>query len=295
MDAGPDEVPVRVAPGTERSADTPDTDDARLDELVHGLRDALAHLDLTTTRRHLALLELHAERTEAANGPGRATFQARACRTMFALTEGDLVGAARMTDEVERIGVAAELAETGPVVRTLRNDRARQLGDREGMARGAAACEAYAETHGPASRAAVVARSEAAVLWLDSGSAGRAAAAVDRLADHVDALADDVLPLVASRVCETAVGSGRRVVAAHCARLLQPFAHHAVVAPDATAFGGVVDDFLALATGDREAATRARVAYEQLGASWWARRRALDLRPSTSLPRVLHLHPSYRA
>jgi hypothetical protein len=66
------------------------------------------------------------------------------------------------------------------------------------------------------------------------------------------------------------------------------------VAPGATAFGGVVDDYLALATGDREFASRARTSYEQLGAWWWARRRGLELRPSTSLPRVLHLHPSHR-
>ena len=292
MDAREPGVPVR--PGHDGPS-TNDPADPRLGELVEGLRAALEHLDLTTTRRQLALLELHAERTDADRGPGRATFYARACRTMFALTEGDLVGAARMTDEAEHIGVAAALAETGPVVRALRNDRARQLGDREGMARGAAACESYAEAHDPSSVAAVVARSEAAVLWLDSGGTARAAALVDRLAGQVEGLGDDVLPLVASRLCEAAVGSGRRVVAARCARLLQPFAHHAVVSPDATSFGGVVDDFLALATGDRDSATRARIAYEQLGASWWARRRALDLRPSTSLPRVLHLHPSHRA
>ncbi len=292
MDAGDPGVPVRVGDGST----TNDAPDARLHQLIEGLRAALELLDLTTTRRHLALLELHAERTDPEGRPGRATFYARVCRAMFALTEGDLVGAARMSDEAERIGVFAHLAENRAVVRTLRNDRARQLGDREGLATGAAACEAYADAQDEVSRAtAVVARSEAAVLWLESGSIGRAAALVDRLADRVESLDDHLLPLVASRLCEAAVGSGRRVVAARCARLLQPFAHQAVVAPDATAFGGVVDDFIALATGDRESATRARISYEQLGAWWWARRRALDLHPSTSLPRVLHLHPSYRA
>src|SRR3954464_1052253 len=54
-----------------------------------GRRPRLERLDLTATRRQLALLELHAEQTDGqAHGP--ALFYARACRAMFALTEGDL-------------------------------------------------------------------------------------------------------------------------------------------------------------------------------------------------------------
>ena len=133
------------------------------------------------------------------------------------------------------------------------------------------------------------------MLWLESGDVARAGRLVDRLDGRLEGLPDEDGPLlVLSRVCEAAVGSGRRVTAATCSAALQPHAHRAVVAPGATAFGGVVDDYLALVTGDRDLAAQARASYEQLGAWWWARRRALDLWPSTSLPRVLHLHPSHR-
>ena len=209
---------------------------------------------------------------------------------MFALTEGDLVGATSMTDEAARIGTRAALPEAEAVVRTLRNDRARQLGDREGMATRAARCEARA-----AAERSTAARAEAAVLWLGSGDVARAARLVDVLQGQLEHLPDDDEKLlVLSRVCEAAVGTGRRVAASTSARLLEPFAHRAVVAPGATAFGGVVDDFIALATGDREAAgTRPRVV-RAARRRWWARRRALDVQPSTSFPRVLHLHPSHR-
>jgi hypothetical protein len=288
VDAAKPGVPAVVGKGGP-STNSPDTPDGRLHQLLEELRAALERLDLTTTRRQLARLELHAEHVDA-GGPGRATFFARACRAMFALTEGDLVGAASMTDEAARIGTRAALPEAEAVVRTLRNDRARQLGDREGMATGAAWCEARA-----ARERSTAARAEAAVLWLASGDVARAGRLVDTLQAQLEYLPDDdQLLLVLSRVCEAAVGTGRRVAASTAARLLEPFAHRAVVAPGATAFGGVVDDFIALATGDREAAARARTSYEQLGAWWWARRRTLDVQPSTSFPRVLHLHPSHR-
>ena len=206
-------VPARVGYG---SGTTTETSDARLHQLLDGLQAALEHLDLSTTRRQLALLELHAERVDS-DGAGAATFYARACRAMFALTEGDLVGAASMTDEAQRIGAAAALPEAEAVVRTLRNDRARQLRDREGMATGATACEAAdAEHSSPAALA------EAAVLWLESGNLARAGALVDRLADTLETVPDEIRLLVASRVCEAAVGSGRRMVASRCARLLEP-------------------------------------------------------------------------
>jgi hypothetical protein len=288
VDAGEPGVPAVVREG-DPSTTSPQTPDVRLHQLLEELRAALESLDLTATRRHLALLELHADRVDEL-GTGRATFFARACRAMFALTEGDLVGATSMIDEAARIGTAASLPEAEAVVRTLRNDRARQLGDRDGMATGAAWCEARATAE-----RSTVARAEAAVLWLGSGDVARAGRLVDVLQGELEHLPDDDNTLlVLSRVCEAAVGTGRRVAASMSARLLRPFEHRAVVAPLATAFGGVVDDFLALASGDREAASRARDSYEQLGAWWWARRRALDVPPSTSFPRVLHLHPSHR-
>jgi hypothetical protein len=288
VDAAKPGVPAVVGEGGP-SANSPHTPDGRLHQLLEELSAALERLDLTTTRRALARLELHAEHVDA-GGAGPATFYARACRAMFALTEGDLVGAASMTDEAARIGTRAALPESEAVVRTLRNDRARQLGDREGMATGAAWCEARATAE-----RSTAAKAEAAVLWLGAGDVARAGRLVDSLQAQLEFLPDDdQLLLVLSRVCEAAVGTGRRVAASISARLLEPFAHRAVVAPGATAFGGVVDDFIALATGDRDAAARARASYQQLGAWWWARRRALDVQPSTSFPRVLHLHPSHR-
>ena len=288
VDAVEPGVPAVVREG-DPSTNSSQTPDVRLHELQEALRAALERLDLAATRRHLALLELHADRVDEL-GAGPATFYARVCRAMFALTEGDLVGATPMIDEAARIGAEAHLPEAEAVVRTLRNDRARQLGDRDGMATGAAWCEARAAADG-----STVARAEAAVLWLSSGDVARAGRLVDVLQAELEHLPDDDNTLlVLSRVCEAAVGTGRRVATSMSARLLEPFAHRAVVAPGATAFGGVVDDFLALATGDREAASRARTSYEQLGAWWWARRRALDVPPSTSFPRVLHLHPSHR-
>ena len=288
MDAAEPGVPAGVGEGGPCTT-SPQTPDVRLHQLLEELRAALERLDLTMTRRHLALLELHADRVDE-TGPGEATFFARACRAMFALTEGDLVGATTMIDEASRIGTRTGLPEAEAVVRSLRNDRARQLGDREGMASGAAWCESRALADG-----SMPARAEAAVLWLGSGDVARAGRLVDALQPRLEHLADDdARLLVLSRVCEAAVGTGRRVAAATSARMLEPFAQRAVVAPLATAFGGVVDDFLALATGDRDAAARARTSYEQLGAWWWARRRALDVPPSTSFPRVLHLHPSHR-
>ncbi len=285
VDVGEPGVPTDVREG-DPSMTSPQAPDDRLHQLLQGLRAALEGLDLAATRRHLALLELHADRVDEL-GTGRATFFARACRAMFALTEGDLVGATPMIDEAARIGADAALPEAEAVVRTLRNDRARQLGDRDGMATGAAWCETRGDS--PSARA------EAAVLWLASGDVARAGRLVDGLQGELEHLPeDDSTLLVLSRVCEAAVGTGRRVAASRSARMLQPYEHRAVVAPQATVFGGVVDDFLALATGDPEAATRARASYEQLGAWWWARRRALDVVPSTSYPRVLHLHPSHR-
>jgi hypothetical protein len=64
----------------------------------------------------------------------------------------------------------------------------------------------------------------------------------------------------------------------------------------AVAFAGVVDDYLALATQDREHAAHARAAYHRLGADWWARRGPLGRKhePPTGVQgtRVLHLHPT---
>ena len=271
------------------STSSPDTPDGRLHQLQEELRAALELLDLASTRRHLARLELHAEHVDSA-GPGRATFFARACRAMFALTEGDLVGATSMTDEAARIGTRAALPEAAAVVRTLRNDRARQLGDREGMATGAAQCEAHA-----AVERSTAARAEAAVLWLASGDVARAGRLVDALQPWLEHLPDDDEKLlVLSRVCEAAVGTGRRVAASTSARLLEPFAHRAVVAPGRprSAAWSTTSSPWPPATARRPHAPGA--SYEQLGAWWWARRRALDLQPSTSFPRVLHLHPSHR-
>ena len=78
--------------------------------------------------------------------------------------------------------------------------------------------------------------------------------------------------LVVSKLCEAAAGSGRTEVATTCADLLSPYAGRAVLKSGAAVFAGVVDDYLALATGDVSQADRARAAYRQLGADWWGRR-----------------------
>ena len=60
-------------------------------------------------------------------------------------------------------------------------------------------------------------------------------------------------------------------------------------------FAGVVDDYLALATRDREHAAAARAAYRRLGADWWARRGPLGRphgNPAAEGTRILHLHPA---
>ena len=59
------------------------------------LTTALEQLDLGTVRRQLAALDLLADETK----DDRARFYACSRRAMFALTEGDSVGAARLTAE----------------------------------------------------------------------------------------------------------------------------------------------------------------------------------------------------
>jgi hypothetical protein len=59
--------------------------------------------------------------------------------------------------------------------------------------------------------------------------------------------------------------------------MLGPYAGRGVVQSWGAAFAGVVDDYLALGTGDRGHASRARALYDRIGADWWARRSHLVL------------------
>ena len=61
VDAAQPGVPAVVGEG-DPSTSSPHTPDGRLHQLLEELRAALERLDLTMTRRHLALLELHANR-----------------------------------------------------------------------------------------------------------------------------------------------------------------------------------------------------------------------------------------
>src|SRR6185312_820661 len=125
---------------------------------------------------------------------------------------------------------------------------------------------------------------EAAVLWLEGGRPRRAGQIVDVLAPGLDELPRDAhWLLVVSKVCEAAAGSARPDVAALCVELLRPCTGRVVLKPGAVAFEGVVDDYLALATGDVAQAERARAAYAGIGADWWARRGPLG-RPTDRTP-----------
>ena len=174
----------------------------------------------------------------------------------------------------------------------LHAEMARQRDDRSALSRAAEALEERGRTARLTSYLA-----EAAVLWLQGRQHVRAARIVDRLSPG---LADrhrsaDWL-LVVAKVCEAAAGSGRPSVAASCVDLLAPYAGRAVLSSGGIAFAGVVEDYLALATGDVAQADRARAAYVRIGADWWARRGPLARpaeQPETPAaePRVLHLHP----
>ena len=266
--------------------EAPDAD-VRLDAHLWRLATGLEQLDLSTVRRQLAALDLLADETRAS----RPRFYASARRAMFALTEGDAVGAARLAAE------AADAADTGvpeseAVLRTLRAELARQRGDRTGMTQQAGSFEERGLAGDD-----VASLAQAAVLWLEGGEPDRARRIVDLLWHRLADLPRDAdWLLVVSKVCEAAAGGARPEVATRCADLLAPYAGRGVLDPSAGAFAGVVDDYLALATGDPEQTVRARAAYRRLGADWWARRgplgRPQEPRSGIEGPRILHLHPT---
>ena len=288
--AGPDDLDARLATslrllGLVRQVPDPGV---RLAAHVWRLTTALEQLDLSAVRRQLAALDLLADETR----DDRSRFFACSRRAMFALTEGDTVGAARLTIEAGEAGTAADLPETEAVLQSLEAELARQRGERTALARQATA---FAERGRALPLPATLAT--AAVLWLESGEPARSGALVDQLAPELEHLRrDDEWLLVVSRLCEAAAGSGRTETAATCAGLLAPYAGRAVLEPGAVVFAGVVDDYLSRATGDVRQADRARRAYRQLGADWWARRlpmgRPHETAPSAGATRILHLHPA---
>src|SRR5699024_8142361 len=105
---------------------------------------------------------------------------------------------------------------------------------------------------------------QASVLWLEAGEPERAGRVVEQLAPELDDLPRDAdWLLVLSKTCEAAAGSGRSSTTHRCASLLAPYAGRGVLGSRATTFAGVVEDYLALATGDREHIARARDAYRR--------------------------------
>ena len=285
--AGPDDLDARLGTSLRLLAlvrQEPDPD-VRLAAHVWRLTTALEQLDLSTVRRQLAALDLLADETHE----GRARFFAASRRAMFALTEGDSVGAARLASEAADAG--ADVPDSEAVLDSLQVELARHRADRGALSRHAQALEDRGRsTHLPTPTA------EAAVLWIESGEPERARRLVDLHAPDLDDLPRDGEWLVTvSKLCEAAAGSGRPRTAAECARLLEPYAGRAVLKPLGHVFSVVVDDYLALATGDPDRADEARAAYRRLGADWWVSRGPLG-RPNGSsridIPRVLHLHPT---
>src|SRR3954451_6446978 len=221
----------------------------------------------------------------------RYLFYACGRRAMFALTEGDTVGAARLAAEAADAS-AGDLPGADSVLQALHAELARQRGERTALVQHARSCEHRGHSRGRASLLG-----QAAVLWLESGEPERARRIVDHLAPSLgDLRLDADWLLVMCKVGEAAAGSGRTALAARCAGLVTPYAGRAVLDARATSFAGVVDDYLAVATRDREHAARARAAYRRLGADWWSRRGPLGRlhEPVTGSegPRVLHLHPT---
>jgi hypothetical protein len=284
--SGPDDLDARLVTSLRLLAlvrHVPDPG-VRLEAHLWRLTTALEQLDLASVRRELALLDVLADETQ----DPRIRFVASSRRAMFALTEGDVVGAARLSAEATDAGVAAGVPGTDAVQRTLHAEMARQRDDRPALLR---AAEALQEAGTPARLA------EAAVLWLEGGARDRAGRIVDRLAPGLQHLPRDAdWLLVVGKLCEAAAGTARPADAARCADLLRPYAGRAVLNPGAVAFAGVVEDYLALATGDAALAERARASYDRIGAYWWARRGALGRpagQPTTPTGRrVLHLYPA---
>ena len=259
----------------------------RLEAHLWRLTTALEQLDLSAVRRQLAALDLLADET----GDPSHRFYACARRAMFALTEGDTVGAARLLAEAADAS-SGEVPGGDAALHTLYAELARQRGERTALVQHATSCEERGHSRDDASLLA-----QAAVLWLESGEPERARRLADQLAPALSDLPHDAdWLLVICKVCEAAAGSGRRGTAERCARLLAPYAGRGVLGSRAVAFSGVVDDYLALATRDREHAASARAAYRRLGADWWARRGPLGRthEPVTGAEgaRILHLHPA---
>ena len=183
------------------------------------------------------------------------------------------------------------MSDAEAVLDSLQVELARHRADRVALSRHAEALEERGRsTHLPTPTV------EAAVLWIESGEPERARRLVDLHAPDLDDLPRDGDWLVTvSKLCEAAAGTGRPGTAAECARLLEPYAGRAVLKPLAHVFSGVVDDYLALATGDPARADEARAAYRRIGADWWVHRGPLGRSADGSridIPRVLHLHPT---
>ena len=288
--AGPDDLDARLGTSLRLLALVRHVPDPGVRRQAHlwRLTTALEQLDLSTVRRSLAALDLLADET----GEDADRFHACSRRAMFALTEGDAVGAARLAAEAADAGTA-DVPDGDAVLHGLHAELARQRGDRTALVHQA---RLFQERAGEDDDSASL-LAQSAVLWLEGGEPERAGRVVEQLAPRLDDLPRDAdWLLVLSKTCEAAAGSGRSGTTARCAGLLAPYAGRGVLSSRASTFAGVVEDYLALATGDREQIARARAAYRRLGADWWARRgqlgRTHEPPPGLQGPRLLHLHPA---
>src|SRR6478672_10517005 len=115
--SGPDHLDIRLGTslrliGLARHVPDPDV---RLAAHVWRLTTALEGLELGPVRRQLAALDLLADETRE----DRARYFACSRRAMFALTEGDTVGAARLTAQAAAAGAAGAVPETESVLPSL--------------------------------------------------------------------------------------------------------------------------------------------------------------------------------
>ena len=254
---------------------------ARLTAHLWRLTTAWECLDTVAVRRQLRGLEL----LDAEAGSPRVSFYARSRLAMHALVVGDLDRGAALLDEVVTIGATLAEADVEAVVHSIAADLARQRGDVTALRTEAATFEAYGDAEGIVSVLA-----EAALLWLAAGEPDRAGSVVDRLPRPAEVVEDVDLLLTVSCVARVAAATGRAELADECADVLAPYAGRAVVNAAAVSFDGVVDDALALVTGEPARRASAAAAYQRLGAAWWAEQLGAPAPAAPVQTEVVHLH-----
>jgi hypothetical protein len=236
------------------------------------LTTALEALDIVAVRRQLRGLEALAEETSS----DRVRFFAASRRAMYALLVGDVDLAERALADTIAAGEAAAEPDTFALEHALTASIARQRGDRETAAKEAAVFEEYSEREG-----VTVVAAEGALIWVAAGESDRAARLLRELApDGFDGIADGVdWMFTVTCLTEVAAALGDQRICERAIAALTPYAGRGIVDAGAVKFGGIVDDYLAMASdvvGTRKAAAAwresAAAAYRRMGASWLHRR-----------------------